>query len=65
MMPLDGDSSARWTARAGSRARASSPLSQTKSITPFASARALIAESLSISASLTATRSLPRCRCGT
>ena len=46
MIPVEGDSSARSAASAGSSSRACRPLSQTRSVTPLASAWALSAASL-------------------
>jgi len=64
MMPVEGESSAASAFNAGSSARASAPLSGWRSVTPQARAWASMAASLSVSAGLVATMSLPVRRCG-
>ena len=64
-MPVEGDSSAPFTASAGSNACAAAPVSTCRSSTPFAAARALIDASVATSPSSAATISLPQRRCGT
>ena len=64
-MPVEGERRARSALSSGSSARASSPVSQTRSATPFAFARVSSAARPATSLSLAATMSLPQRRCGT